>query len=132
MERIPGRCLWREAEVQSWGQTPASVIHWLCDLGPVTLSASLFTYKMAIKLKTPASFSVPIKTHTHTLWTLRPHIRPPSLGVGKAPEFDGAGEITPSWAAAQGEEGAKSSGQVAEARCCRGTIGEVKAGAEAR
>lgn len=75
---------------------------------------------------------MPIRTHTHTLQTLRPHIRLPSQGVGEAPEFDGPGEITPSWAAAQGEEGAESSGHVAEARCCLRTIGEVKAGAEAR
>lgn len=41
-----------------------------------------------------------------------------SLGVGEAPKFYGAGEITASWGSANGQEEAESEGHIGE-----GTIG---------
>lgn len=53
-------------------------------------------------------------------------------GVGKAPDFYGAGDITPSWGAAQGWEEQRAVAKSERQTVAGGTVRQVKAGAEAR
>lgn len=73
---------------------------------------------------------MPVRNHSHMLPTLRPHIRPPSLGAGRGTESYGQERSRPA-GEQHGVRREQKAGATQQRQNIAGNHGEVKAGAEA-